>query len=228
MLKGLQDVDLKPGETKVLKFTLDIPGNASPGAYFGAIRYEVIPKTAKEGERQVALNASVAHLVFLEIPGEVNEKIQIESLNLQNDDKVRSFFFHAPNKAAVSIKNLGNGFSRPFGKVTVSYFSHEVDSYDLNNTDPRGIVLPNSNRKFVNDVHNIKKPGKYSAVAAVAYGNGGEVITYKSTFWYVPLWCLIVLLVLLAAIGGGAFYIYKKRYGKPASKPSRPAPRTKK
>jgi hypothetical protein len=218
MLKGLQDIELKPGETKELKFTLDVPANVSPGAYFGAVRYQVVPKGNTDAERQVALSASVAHLVFLEVPGEINEQIQIQSFKFQHGNKSHSLFFNAPDKAALSIKNLGNGFSRPFGNVTVNYFGKKVYSYDVNNTDPRGIILPNSSRTFFDDVKNIKKPGKYTAIAGAAYGNGGEVITYKSSFWYIPLWFLLLLIILLTAIVGGAYYVYRKRYGKSVSK----------
>ena len=97
--------------------------------------------------------------------------------------------------------------------MTINYFGKKVHSYEVNNSDPRGIVLPNSSRTFVDGLENIKKPGKYTAIVGVAYGNGAEVITYKSSFWYVPLWCLVVLAVLLIAIGVGARYFYKKRFG---------------
>lgn len=220
MLQGLQDLELKPGEVKEVKLTLNVPGDVSPGAYFGAIRYQVVPKTGTDAERQVALSASVAHLVFLEVPGQINEQIQIQSLKFQRGAKSSSFFIKAPDKASLAIKNLGNGFSRPFGSVTINYNGKKVHSYEVNNTDPRGIVLPNSSRTFTDGLSNIKKPGKYSAIVGVAYGSGSEVITYKSSFWYVPLWCIIVLLVLLVLIAVGIRYIYQKRFSTKQAKKS--------
>lgn len=218
ILKDLNDIELKAGEAKEVKFTLDVPANVAPGAYFGAIRYQAVPKETSDAKRQVALNASVAHLVFLEVPGDINEQIQIQSLKMQRGGKSGSFFVNSPDQAALAVKNLGNGFARPFGKVAINYFGNEVHSYEVNNRDPRGIVLPNSSRTFVDDVKNIKKPGKYTAVASVAYGSGAEVVNYKSSFWYVPLWTLILLVVLLLAIGGGGYYVYRKRFGKATAK----------
>lgn len=216
MLKGLSDVELKAGETKEVKLSVDVPGNASPGAYFGAVRFSVTPKAnATSNERQIALNASVAHLVFVEVPGNVTQQIKVESLKFQNGDKSGRFFVtKKPDKSAVAVKNLGNGFSRPFGKVTVKGpFGKQAHTYEVNNVDPRSIVLPNSSRTFTDELKGVKLPGKYSATASVAYGNGGEVVNFKSSFWYLPIWFLIVLFILIAGIIGGGYYAYRKYFG---------------
>ena len=214
MLKGLKDVDLKAGEQKELEFAVDVPGNAVPGAYFGAIRYQVVPNDAAKdtGNRQVALNASVAHLLFVEVPGEITERINLESVKIQKDTKASSLFFSSPNKSAVAVKNLGNGFSRPFGKVAVSYFGKEVYGYDLNNGVAKSIVLPNSVRTFTDDIKNISKPGKYNVVASVAYGNGGEVVNYRTSFWYIPFWFIAVVLSVFALIAGASYITYRRRF----------------
>lgn len=224
MLKNFNDVDLKAGETKEIKLAIDIPANAAPGAYFGALRYAAVPKGQAQNpaERQVALTASVAHLVFVEVPGNINEQIQVENLKAQRNDKKGSFFLDVPDKAALSVKNLGNGFSRPFGKVSVSGpFGKEVHSYDVNNTDPRGIILPNSSRTFTDELKGVKMPGKYNLTASVAYGNGGEVITYKSSFVYMPLWAIIALIALIGVIAGGTYYVYRNKFVKKSSRKRR-------
>ncbi len=70
MLSGLTDIDLQPGETKEVQLTINVPGNAAPGGYFGAVRYSVVPR-GTDAERQIALNTSIAHLVFVDVPGDV-------------------------------------------------------------------------------------------------------------------------------------------------------------
>lgn len=214
MLSGLTDVELQPGETKEVQLTINVPGNAAPGGYFGAVRYSVVPK-GTDAERQIALNTSVAHLVFVDVPGDVVQQIRVNSLKMQNDDKARSIFFTAPNKSTLSVQNLGNGFARPFGTVTINNtFGKQVNSYKVNDNEPRGIVLPNSSRAFTNDISGVKIPGKYTATASVAYGSGGEVVTYKSAFWYLPIWFLLVVLALILVIVGGIYFIYRKRSGR--------------
>lgn len=224
MVKGLSDVELKPNETKQIKLAVDIPGDAAPGAYYGALRYAAVPKgqdlSSPQDQRQVSLTASVAHLVFIEVSGEINEQIQIESLSIGKDAKGdnkeiknSSIFLSSPNRSSLGIKNLGNGFSRPFGSVSINnMFNKEVYHYEVNATEPKGIVLPNSSRTFINNIENIKTPGRYTAVAAVAYGNGGEVVTYKSTFWYLPVWFLLAVVAILVVIGSGIYLVYRKKY----------------
>lgn len=222
ILKNYSDVELKAGETKEVKVTVEVPPNAAPGAYFGAIRYAAIPKGQNDAlAPQVSLTASVAHLVFVEVPGEINQQLKIEKIDIQKNNSSSSIFFSSPNKATVTVKNLGNGFARPFGKVDIQRFGKSVDRYELNNTDPRGIILPSSSRAFTNDIKNVKLPGKYTAVASIAYGEGGEVISYKSTFWYLPIWFVLSLLVLIAAIGASVYLVYKKRYNSPSAKVKR-------
>lgn len=213
MLKGLEDVTLKPGETKQVNLTIKVPNDVAPGAYFGAVRYAATPK--EEGpepdSQQVALTASVAHLVFVNVPGNVTEQIKLESLKITNDGNSSGIFVKAPNKASLTVKNLGNGFSRPFGNVSIIDSSKkEVFRYEVNKTDPKGIVLPNSTRIFDDGIKNIKKPGKYKAIASVAYGNGGEVVNYESSFWYLPWWFLAIIAVVVIALAGGGFFGYKK------------------
>lgn len=227
-IKGLDSITLKPGESKRVNLTVDIPADATPGAYFGAVRYSAIPKggVLSEAERQLALTASVAHLVLIEISGDITEQIQIEKLAAGRDAKGDNkeiknnwIFLNSPNRSSLTIKNLGNGFARPFGSVNIqNMFGKEVYRYDVNDTDPKGIVLPKSTRVFINNIENVKTPGRYTSTASVAYGNGGEVITYKSTFWYLPVWFLLTVVAIIVSIGAGIYLVYRKKYSSKSSK----------
>lgn len=224
-LEGLTDIELKAGEVKEANLTLDIPADAVPGAYFGAIVYEAEPKSKsqQQADRQVSLNASVAHLVLVEVAGEITEQIQLQSLTAQHakynpDGSVSSvssgqFLISQPNRMALAIKNTGSGFSRPVGNVLIkNMLGKQVASYEINNTDPKGVILPDSSRTFIDSVESIKLPGRYTSTAAVAYKSGGEVVLLNTAFWYVPIWMLAILFVLLLLIIFGAWRIYKKRF----------------
>lgn len=218
MLQGLTDLELKPGETKQVNLSLTLPDDVAPGAYFGAVRYAAVPKgQTDDQQQQVSLTASVAHLVFLNVPGNITEQIKLEKLSVSNEKSQTGILFNKPTTSAVTVKNLGNGFSRPFGTVSIYKGNKEIYKYDVNKTDPKGIVLPNSTRVFEDKVENVKTPGKYKAVASVAYGNGGEVVNLTTTFWYLPIWFIALLVVILAAIVFGAFYLYRKVAGGRAS-----------
>ncbi len=219
ILKGLTDVELKAGEAKDIELTADVAQGTPPGAYFGAIRYAAVPAGGQQGEtdRQVSLTASVAHLVFLEVPGDINQQIQVQGIELKNGSDTTSFY-QSPNRAEIAVKNLGNGFARPFGKVTLMRGGSEVYTYDINNTDPKGIILPQSSRTFSDEVKNVSTPGKYKIVASVAYGNGGEVVSFEKSFWYLPLWFLgvIALVIILLIVAGVVVYkkYVAKKFGK--------------
>jgi hypothetical protein len=201
-IRGLQDYELQPNETKDVVIQFSIPPDAAPGGYFGAIRYAAVPKEQieSEGERTVALTASVASLVLIEIPGDVTESVRVDKVAVELGGQERSFFMQAPDKASIQISNTGNSFVKPFGIVTVKRGNKEVYSYQLNNTGQRGNVLPKSSRTFKDDIKNVNTFGKYVITANVSYTDGGDVITVNKTFWVIPLWALIVAGVLLLFI----------------------------
>lgn len=219
-VSNLSDVKLKSGESKKVTLNVDVPKDATPGAYYGIIRYAAIPKggVLSDRERQLALNASIGHLVLIEVSGKISEQIQIESLEFgksaeNGEIKAGSFFFTSPDKSLLTINNLGNGFSRPFGNITINrMFGGEVYNSEVNNAEPKGIVLPQSTRVFTDDIQGVNIPGRYTATAAIAYGNGGEVVIYKTSFWYLPVWFLLILAAILAAIGIWLYRRYKKQY----------------
>jgi archaellin len=214
-LKGLQDFDLKSGESKEVKLSIDASADMPAGGYYGAVRFAAVPKGSQQSEadRQVALTASVASLVLVEVSGNITEQAQVNSVKIYRNKKASSFFMSAPNNIGVEIRNSGNTFSKPFGRVTVNKAGgKEIFAYELNNKDPRGNVLPNSSRTFIDELKNVKTPGRYTVTANVSHGNGGEVITSKVSFWYIPAWLLAVIVVLLLAAVGGAYYLYKKQF----------------
>lgn len=214
-VQGLEDVPLNPGEDKNLTYTVAIPADAAPGGYYGAITYRAVPADQANPESgEVALTANVASLVLIEVPGDITEQIQLTSVKVLKDDRAGSFFTQAPNKVAISIKNNGNSFSKPFGTIVVTDMSgKQVYSYELNNSTPRGNILPKSSRTFTDEIKNISKPGRYTVTTNVSHGTGGEVLTQKVSFWYIPVWLLIALIVLVVGVAVGAYYLYRKQFG---------------
>jgi hypothetical protein len=215
-LKGMSDFDLRSGESKEVKLSVDFPPNAGAGGFYGAVRFVALPKGAdrEAARRQVALNASVASLVLAEVEGNIIEQIQVNKVEARANNKPSSFFFSKPNSLAIDIQNKGNSFSKPFGTVQVLGMNgSEVFSYELNNKDPRGNILPQSSRAFLDNIEGIKTPGRYTAVVNVSHGAGGEVITKKISFWYIPLWLIGIFAAIILAVAGYAFLTYRRRGG---------------
>jgi hypothetical protein len=211
---GLDDITIQPGETVGVKVPIQIPEDAAPGAYYGAIRFLGTPpeETNVDSTTQLSLNASVAAIVLVEVPGDITEKIEVKNISAYLDDKKGSLFTKKPSKVGIEINNLGNGFSKPFGKVAVTgpWGKGEVHTYELNDSTPRGNILPNSTRMFKDDLGGINLPGRYTITAYISHGRGGEVITASSSFWYIPTWLVIVLVLFVLGLVGLAFYLTRK------------------
>ncbi len=208
-IKDVNQFEFKAGETKNLTIKVTVPKNAAPGAYYGVIRYQAVPDSKapnNSGGGQVSLTASVGSLVLIEVPGEIRQQASIETVSAYLNYKSGSIFIRKPNKIGIEINNLGNGFARPSGEVKVRDMSgNQVFSYKINDTNPQGVVLPNSTRIFKDAIENINSPGRYKIDVFISYVNGGEVYTKTATFWYIPLWLLagglIVILLLVLSVG---------------------------
>lgn len=217
----LEDVTVQPGDTAVFDVPIQIPEDAAPGAYYGAIRFQSAPVGSDEVEGdkppQVSLNASVATLILVEVPGDITERIEVSSISAYLNEKQKgSLFTKKPTKVGIEINNLGNGFSKPFGNVTVSgpWGSGEILNYELNDSSPRGNVLPNSKRLFLEDMNGVKWPGRYTITGNISHGRGGEILTAKASFWYIPSWLIILVVVLILALMAGTYFLYRKYVSK--------------
>jgi hypothetical protein len=230
-LSGITDIELEPGESKDITVDVSIPENAAPGGYYGALRFQAVPVNSDDTQSsgsEVSLTANLLSLVLIEVPGDIKQKVEVSSVKAYLNAKKGSFFTSKPNFVGVEIKNQGNSFVKPFGRVVVKNMSgKEIFNYELNNSDPRSNVLPESTRIFKDKIVNVEKrtindkevteetspitvPGRYTIAADVSYGAGGEVFTVTSSFWYLPAWFLFVLLGVFVGLAGLAFMLYKK------------------
>ena len=209
---GLEDVPLKVGEQKKVSVPIQIPSDATPGAYYGIIRYKAVPESPNApGANEVSLSASVGSIVLITVPGELKEQIQLTNVHIYRGDGESTLLFRKPTRIGVELKNLGNAFVKPFGSVVVQDIrGREVYSYQLNNNEPRSNLLPDSTRIFKNDIKNVNQIGRYTVTASVSYGSGGQVLTLKKTFWYIPLWAAAVILFVLAVLIYLAIRAYRR------------------
>lgn len=211
---GLEDVTIAGGETAIVDLPIQIPDNAAPGAYYGAVRFQAAPVEGANDsdDSQLSLNASVAAIILVEVPGDITEKIEISSIGAYLDDKKGSIFTRRPTKIGVNVKNLGNGFSKPFGTVSVNgpWGTGEILNYEMNDTSPRGNVLPSSARLFTKEFSQVKWPGRYTVEANISHGRGGEVLNAKTSFWYIPSWLVVTLVVFLAGFVLLAYFLYRR------------------
>lgn len=204
-ITDLDSVPLNVNEQKNVIISAKAPKDASPGAYYGLISYKSVPAGSQApAPGSVALSATVSTIVLITVPGNITDSVQLKSVNVYADNKSKTggtLFTKPPQQAGVEIRNLGNGFAKPFGKVVVkNMLGKEVYTYEINNTDPRANVLPKSTRTFRNDIKNVSRPGRYTVTANVSFGSGSTILVSSKSFWYMPWWLIAVVLALIVLL----------------------------
>lgn len=214
-LKGVEDVELGPNESKTVDVLVEISQNAAPGAYYGVIRYAAVPVGSDPGPGQVSLTASVSTIVLIEIPGDIRQQIQVREALVYRKGIAGTFFTAKPEETGVRVINQGNGFVKPFGTVTIDNpLGKQVQQYELNDSEPRANVLPSSGRVFRKPIEGISVPGRYVLTAHVSFGNGGETLTVRKGFWYLPWWFILLVLVIIAVVAVGVHWVQKRIRGR--------------
>ncbi len=210
-LFDVTDIALKKDETKKFTIPVQVPAGATSGAYYGVIRYTAEQTSPQEaGDRQVALNASLGLIVLIQVPGNITEQVQAQKIAALRNDRGSTFFVAPPNQSAVTLKNTGNGFAKPFGHVTVTKGGKEVYSYEMNNTDPRSNILPGATRTFKDEIKNVGSLGRYTITANISYGKGGDILTLKTSFWVFPMWFVITVFAAFVVLLIGGFILYRR------------------
>lgn len=208
----IPDIALKPLEKKEIPVNISIPEDASAGGYYGAIRFLPVDT---EGDGNVALTASVGTIVLIRVPGDLEERLNLTQLSAAQNGGTKSFFTGGDVSVATRLENVGNIHVQPFGKVHVKdMFGKVIHEFELNSTEPRANILPDSIRRFEDEVNKPDRGwfGRYTITANIGYSQGsGDLISASASFWYLPVWFLIVLAVVIVAIVAGVWWFVSRR-----------------
>jgi hypothetical protein len=198
-VQPISDLNVVPQELKAAKITLKVPNDASPGGHYGVVRFTGIPPEL-EGTG-VALSASIGTLVLVNVSGDVKKQASIEEFITLGNGKKKSFFESGPINFVERIRNQGTVHVKPVGTIRVTnMFGKEVGVFTVN--EKGGNILPNSVRKFEQQLGKKYLFGQYKAEANIQYD--GQNISGKLNFWVIPyrlialaLGVLIVLFLLI-------------------------------
>lgn len=211
----INTLTLKPREIKTVTITINVPANASPGGYYGVVRFTGTPPDL-EGAG-VSLSASLGSLILLKVNGEAKESLGIEEFFASHDGRKGTLFEAAPVMFTERLKNTGNIQEQPTGLVTVKdMFNNVVATLPIN--QPPRDILPDSIRKFeqpLDDtvIGNKILFGLYHADLTVTYGASKQTITSSLTFWVIP-YTLIAIIVAALVIGFILLRFAIKRYNR--------------
>lgn len=214
-IQPLPQLLLNPRQVKSLDVTVNVPANASPGGYYGVVRFTAIPPDQERSG--VSLSASLGALVFVKVNGKAHEAMSIEDFSVKHGSLGGPVLESAPLTFTEKLKNTGNMFEKPAGQVIITdMFGKEVGRVNVNLEG--GYVLPDSTREFSQEfdesvIGNKFLFGFYKAHLEVTYGSDKQIVTSDISFWVIP-YRLIGIIILVLIVG---FFVLRnavRRYNK--------------
>jgi hypothetical protein len=210
-------IDFKPGEEKVIPFTINVPANAGPGGYYGAIYLGTEPPRINVNSADKGAGMAIAQqagsLILLQIKGAADERAEIREFNTEKDLYGTPFNINFTTR----IENLGNVHVKPNGLISIkNMLGREVASIRVN--EKGGNVLPKSIRRFVVPWQGKMGFGRYKASLGITYGTAAEKggqgmqsLYTEKYFWIVP-WKIIIPALLSLIILVSLFVLFLKLY----------------
>lgn len=212
-----KEITLSPGERQSVLFTIGVPTDAEPGGHFAGILWSTGAAAVGEAPgAAVSLVAKTGTLVLVRIAGEINEMGRIVEFSTDKPS-----YNYLPTNFMVRFENTGNVHLKPVGTIEVkNMWGAKVASLMIN----EGLtnVLPNSIRRFGATWQNKETRagasewqkerenfawGKYTAIATLNYGVGGQTAVAKTTYWVFPwrvtlFYFVLAVMVLLLLVQG--------------------------
>ena len=222
-----ENITIEPGESESVAMSIAIPENQGAGSYYSAIVYS---SSASEGGN-VGLSASGVTLVFVTIPGDVEENLTLEKIGAYDSTERKYKFFNMemPKRIGYTLKNEGNVAESPVGSIAMKniLFGREKTINDINPS--KSLALIGQTRTFEPCISLAKEsvnfdgnrqeattctdaglwPGIYSVTLSGFYGQNGnntKELIGKGYFIYTPLWFIAAVLAVLAY---GSFRIWR-------------------
>ncbi|RMD77194.1 hypothetical protein D6810_01730 [Candidatus Dojkabacteria bacterium] len=116
--KPLNSGDCNGCNVVEVKYLVDIPQSASPGAHYAGILVSTNPISHSQDNKknQVALGEELVYLIFINLGGEIVYDSRLLSFSTKNN---QFFFTSMPVTFETSIKNNGNVFVVPKGFIYI-------------------------------------------------------------------------------------------------------------
>ncbi len=235
-IKVQNSVKIAAGKSVNIPISVTIPAKQGAGSYYSAIEYTAQNPETKE---KVNIAASTVSLVFATVPGEAKEQLTLKKFGMYasnekgTDGAFQSLFLGTtPREFAYRLQNDGNIAEQPSGSLVVkNIFGRTVK--EVENANPkRQLVLIGQTRRIQaclkSSVLASKAPGqdsqqticddpglmpgRYTAQIALYYGLNGQntqEILASTSFWYIPWWSVVGLLILLLVLAGFGWLIYR-------------------
>jgi len=187
-----RDFILQPKAYKQVKINVVVPERASPGGHYATIYFNpLIPQTLIS-DSSVFIYARIAVLVFIQVKGDFNEKLTLDSL--------KTDYFHQtlPVIMDFNVKNTGDSHVRPTGKIGIT---DEINRNFIGETNiPLQVVLPGTIKEYKVDISKNLEPGFYSADLTINYGTFTNVTVKSNRIYFFVLPSITTYIYIIIGI----------------------------
>ncbi len=164
---------LEARANQVVRYTITVPENATPGSHWATILLTGENPDAKPGAKLATFNLRVAHVVYVNVPpvrwdGAI---LGMAATPPENPEQ--------PVTLAIQYGNTGNGVYAVSGRLEVRNVEGRVVGEA---TIDRSVVLPGSTRVILARFHGPLPAGDYVALAVLNYGDPNVDIAGQTTF----------------------------------------------
>lgn len=229
-------LQLGPGGTSSIKYSITIPKNLGAGSYYSAILY----KTGSGNGGNIGLGASGVSLVFVQVPGLVNENMALKKFGAydSNDSGTTGGYVYIathnyPQMIAYTLQNHGNVTEEPAGNIILkNMFGKTINSINKTN-QLQNLALIGQERLFAtciqskqNEIQSLggtitngadegqtcvephMTPGLYKASLDLYYGQNGNTTHEITNTAYFWYLPLWFIVVLVVILIALAFLIW--------------------
>lgn len=228
-----QNVTIDPGASKTIDMNVSIPANHGAGSYYSAIVYSSgAPDGGNVGLSASGVTLVFTQIPGEVNQDLTLQKFGAYHRATPGREAGYSFItMQEPETMAYTLKNDGNVTESPVGSITLrDIFGREIV---IDNVNPNGsLALIGQTRTYVSCIKLEAEqvefggrtssasrcaspglwPGYYRASLDLLYGRNDDPtsvqseITGSASFWYLPMWFLIILTIVAAII---AYFVWR-------------------
>lgn len=231
-------VAVPAGKAVNVPITITIPKDQGAGSYYSAIEYTAQNTPGDQNVTLAASSVSLVFVTVPGHANEHMQLKEFGAFIPSSDDESGSytswFFSTAPKVLAYTLQNQGNVAEQPTGSMLIkNMFGKQVKVIDQANPKNE-LALIDQTRRFEACVQQGSQttkssngqtqtnvvcspthlaPGRYTVELAIFYGLNGssnQEIMGTATFWYLPIWFLILVGVFIFAIVLGVYALVRK------------------
>jgi hypothetical protein len=198
-------IEIAPGDTAVVPFTVTVPDNATPGDHVAGIAASVYSVQDADGGTQLGLDSRVGFRVMTRVTGDIAPSVMITAADTDYRTSWNPF---APGDLTVTLDLVNDGNTRLSVSGTVSA-AGTVTAFGEPETGERIELLPGDHRTItatLDDVWpTVRVPVDILADIDTATADGDwsplpdSPVSTSTTAWAVP-WPQLTILVGLALI----------------------------